>query len=99
MPLTKVTRNGQVTLPARVRLALQVKEGDYLEAEVVDGAVRLKPVAVVDRAKAWDDLMTIVNRPKWVGPGPEPSEDELMETIVDEIHALRAEKDDQGRPR
>ena len=99
MPLTKVTRNGQVTLPVSVRQALQVKEGDYLEAEVVEGAVRLRPVAVVDRGKAWDDLMTIVNRPKWVGPGPEPSEDELMETIVDEIHAVRAAKDAQGGSR
>ena len=26
--------------------------------------------------------MTIVNRPKWVGPGPEPSEDEVREALT-----------------
>jgi AbrB family looped-hinge helix DNA binding protein len=94
MPLTKITRNGQITLPASVREALRVKEGDYLEAKVVEGVVRLKPVAIVDRAAAWDDLAGIVEAPKWIGPGPEPAENELMDMIVDEIHAFRAEKNE-----
>ncbi len=34
MPLTKVTRNYQVTLSAEVRKALGIKEGDYLEVKV-----------------------------------------------------------------
>ena len=77
MPLVKMTRNGQVTLPAEARKALRLKEGDYLEAEVAEGEVRLKPVAVVDRTRAWDDLMAIISEPKWRGPAPEPSDDEL----------------------
>ncbi len=40
--------------------------------------------------------MAIVNTPKWRGPGPEPSEDELMEMIVEQIHALRREQDEGG---
>ena len=36
MPLVKMTRNGQVTLPAEARKALRLKEGDYLEAEVAE---------------------------------------------------------------
>jgi AbrB family looped-hinge helix DNA binding protein len=99
MPLTKMTRNGQVTLPAGIRKALRLEEGDYLEAELVDDAVRLRPVRMVDRAKAWESLMTVVNRPKWVGPGPEPSEDELLEMVDDDIHAMRAEEHAKGRPR
>ena len=41
MPLIKVIRNGQVTLPANVRKVLQVVDGDFLEAEVSDGTLTL----------------------------------------------------------
>jgi AbrB family looped-hinge helix DNA binding protein len=98
MALVRMLRGGQVTLPAEARKALKLKEGDYLDLEVTERGVLLKPVAVVDRAKAWDDLSAILDRVKWVGPGPEPSEDEIMDTVVDEIHAMRAEHD-QGRSR
>lgn len=93
MPLIKVIRNGQVTLPVSIRKVLQVVDGDYLEAEVVDGTVVLRPKAVVDRDGAWRELNKIVSKPKWVGQGPEPSEDELMDMIVDDIHAMRKEHD------
>jgi antitoxin MazE len=96
MPLTKMTRNGQVTLPAEARRKLRLNEGDYLEAEVVGTSIVLTPKALVDREQAWDDLMQIVERPKWRGPGPEPSEDETMEMIVEEIHAMRRENDESG---
>jgi AbrB family looped-hinge helix DNA binding protein len=99
MPLTKITRNGQITLPASVREALRVKEGDYLEAEVVEGVVRLKPVTVVDREEADRQLQEILSRVKYIGPEPEPSEDELMDMIVEEIHEMRREQNDQGSSR
>jgi len=89
MALVKLLRGGQLTLPAEARKALRLAEGDYLEAEVVQGGVMLKPVAVVDRTKAWDDLMAIIDEPKWRGPGPEPSDDELLELADEEVHALR----------
>jgi AbrB family looped-hinge helix DNA binding protein len=95
--LVKIKDRAQITLPPEVRQALNVGVGDYLEAEVVEGGVLLKPVAVVERTKAWDELLRIVNRPKWEGPGPEPSEDEVMATVVKEIRALRREY--EGRPR
>jgi AbrB family looped-hinge helix DNA binding protein len=93
MALVKIRRAAQITLPAEVRQKLRVKEGDYLEAEVVGSSVVLKPVTVVDREAAWDKVMEIVNRPKWRGPGPEPDEDETMDVIVDEIHAMRSENE------
>ena len=99
MPLTKMTRNGQVTLPAEARRKLRLAEGDYLEAEVVGASIVLTPKTLVDREQAWDDLMAIVERPKWRGPGPEPSEDETMEMIVDEIHDMRRENDEKSRSR
>lgn len=96
MSLVKVIRHGQVTLPAAIRKQLRVEEGDYLEAEIVEGAVVLRPKAVIDRASAWNEIKEIVQEKKWVGPGPEPSEDELLAMIDDEIHRLRAETDEGG---
>ena len=99
MSLTKLTRNGQVTLPAEARKALRLKEGDYLEAEVVDDVVRLRPVRVVDRAAADRRLEEIGRQVKWVGPGPEPSDDELLKMIDDDIHAMRADEYAKNRSR
>ena len=98
MALVKLLRGGLLTLPAATRRKLGLKEGDYLEAAEVEGGVMLKPVAVVDRQRAWDDLMAIINEPKWRGPEPEPSDDELLELANEEIHAMRREHD-QSRSR
>lgn len=99
MPLTKLTRNGQVTLPAEARKALRLKEGDYLEAEVVNDVVQLRPVRVVDRAAADRRLDEIGRQVKWVGLGPEPSDDELLEMVDDDIHAMRTEEHAKNRSR
>jgi len=96
MPLIKVLRSGQVTLPADVRKALALKEGDLLEAEVTEGALRLKPVSVTS---AWQRLLDALKSARYVGPEPEPSEDELMEMIVEDIHEMRREDDDKGGSR
>jgi AbrB family looped-hinge helix DNA binding protein len=96
MALIKVLRAGQVTLPAEARKALALEEGDYLEAEVVEGALRLKPVSVVERKEAWAKLNAILAERKWRGPGPEPSEDEVMDEVVEAIHAFRAENAKSG---
>ena len=52
MALMRVRRLAQLTLPAEVRRALNVQEGDYLEAKIVKDGVLLKPVAVVERERA-----------------------------------------------
>ena len=45
-----------------------------------------------NRLGAWDALLRIVARPKWWGPGPEPSEEETMEMVVDELKHMRREE-------
>ncbi|MFO1048327.1 MAG: AbrB/MazE/SpoVT family DNA-binding domain-containing protein [Geminicoccaceae bacterium] len=89
MALVKVVRQGAVTLPAEARRALSIKEGDYLEAEVVDGELRLKPVAVVDRKAAWRRVMAIVEKDKWQGPEPQPSPEEEEQWIYDTVSESR----------
>lgn len=99
MPLTKMTRNGQVTLPAGIRKALRLHEGDYLEAEMVEDVVQLRPVRVVDRAAADRRLDEIGRQVKWVGAGPEPSDEALLEMVDDDVHAMRAQEHAPDRSR
>lgn len=92
MPLIQLEADGQITLPPELREALRVRDGEYLQAEVVDGAVTLRALTDAD----WKAVVGIVNEPKWVGPGPEPSEDELMEEVVEAVHEYRRENAERG---
>ena len=49
MALVKLKPKGQMTLPAEVRAALSLKEGDLLEVTVENGKVSLSPKTLVDR--------------------------------------------------
>ena len=48
MPLTKISKNFQVTLPANLRRDFNLKEGDYLEASAENGVFIFKPVKVIE---------------------------------------------------
>jgi len=50
---TKVTRNGQITLPVSVRRKLGIEEGDLVEIEVVDEKAVLMPKRLVDKSQAY----------------------------------------------
>ncbi len=41
---------------------------------------------------AWNEILRIVARPKWRGPGPKPSEDETMDMVVDKLKRMRREE-------
>jgi AbrB family looped-hinge helix DNA binding protein len=53
MPTSKVTRHGQITLPASVRKELGIEEGDLVEIEVVDERAVLMPKKLVDKNQAY----------------------------------------------
>jgi antitoxin MazE len=61
MSLVKIKRFSQVTLPPDVRKRFNLNEGDYLEAEAVEEGILLKPVAVIERKKAWSRLFTVLD--------------------------------------
>ncbi len=94
--LLKVTRNGQVTLPAELRKILKVQEGDYIAAEPRDGGVLLKPISAIDQEEADRQLSEILSRVKYTGPEPVPSVDELSGDIADIIHDMRRENAEGG---
>ena len=51
--LTKVTRHGQITLPAAVRRAVNVEEGDYIEVRVEGDVIILTPKKLIDKSQAY----------------------------------------------
>ncbi len=53
MPTIKITSNGAVTLPARIRKALGLKIGDFVNAELKKGQVVLRPARIIDAEDAW----------------------------------------------
>ncbi len=52
MPVIKVIRNGQITLPKEFGEALSIDEGQILEAELEESRIILKPVAFGERGPA-----------------------------------------------
>ena len=53
MPTTKVTRHGQITLPAAVREQLGIEEGDIVEIKVEEDRAVLMPKRLVDKSQAY----------------------------------------------
>ena len=52
MPIVKVQKRGQITLPVRLRLKAGIAEGDALEAKLERGKITLSPAAAFDRQVA-----------------------------------------------
>ena len=50
---SKVTRHGQITLPASVRKELGIEEGDLVEIEVIDEKAMIIPKKLVDKSQAY----------------------------------------------
>lgn len=50
---SKVTRHGQITLPAPVRKKLGIEEGDIVGIDVVDDKAVLVPKRLVDKSQAY----------------------------------------------
>ena len=89
MALMRVRRLAQLTLPAEVRRALNVQEGDYLEAQIVKEGVLLKPVAVVKRERAWQRIQEVTSRVRDRRPDPSKSNKEEEEEIAESIKEFR----------
>lgn len=51
--LIKVTRNGQITIPAEIRRELGIREGDYMEVTLKEGVIVISPAQVVDKSQAY----------------------------------------------
>ena len=55
MPLVKILRHGQITLPKEIRKILGVQEGDLLEVGLENARVFLQPKVLVDKQTVLSD--------------------------------------------
>lgn len=87
MSLVKIKRFSQVTLPPDVRKKFNLNEGDYLEAEAVEDGILLKPVAVVERKRAWNRLFDVLDTVEERKPkrrkNAQQEEEEITEMVKD----------------
>ena len=92
MPLVTVKSKFQVTIPARLRKGIDLREGDIMEATLMGDGILFRPKQVVDRDAAADRIAAaLASRP----PLPEDvgrTEDEIMEDIVADIDESRRER-------
>ena len=92
MPLVTVKPKFQVTIPAKLRKGLDLREGDVMEASVVADGILLRPKDVVDRNAEARRVTAVL---ALVQPPPEDagrSEDDVMEDIIADIAAAREER-------
>lgn len=96
MPLVTVKKKFQVVIPQEVREALDIGEGDILEAQVEGGRLIYTPKQVVDRGAAFERMAAIAKRAeaKWREEGITDEEMEAM--ILEETRKVRAERHAKG---
>ncbi len=90
MTRVRLLRGGQVTLPAAARRKLKLAEGDYLEAELVDNGVLLKPISD-EREKTWQRVLDAPKSVRYIGPEPRSRPDQEEEMIFEAVEASRHE--------
>ena len=95
MPLIKVQRKFQITIPSSVRKSIPINEGDLIEATASKDGILLKPQTVVDRKKIVTTLQKAFAGINGKSPYAGMSEDEIMEManrVVGEVRADRKAK-------
>ena len=94
--LSKVTRHGQVTLPAAVRRALRIEEGDLVEVRISGDDIILSPKKLIDKSQAY--YWTAA----WQAGEKEADDDiaagrmHVFEDVDEAISALRKAHGEQG---
>lgn len=96
MPLVTVKPKYQVTIPAKLRKGLNLREGDVMEATVVGDGILLRLKDVVDRGTA-DRVAAILDAVERTPEDARRSEEEIMaEVIADIAEARKARRTKQG---
>ena len=89
MALLKILRSAQITLPVELRRQFNLAEGDYLEAQAVADGILLKPVSVVEREKAWTEVMKVMKEVHAKHPATKLSPREEEEWIAKQVKTFR----------
>lgn len=89
MSLVKISAHGQITIPKKLRDALDLKEGDVAEVEAHEGKLVVIPRRVI-RNKAWEGLLVVMD--KVHAQNPDVSEEEVVKEALKAVKELRAER-------
>jgi AbrB family looped-hinge helix DNA binding protein len=93
MSLVKVIKHGQVAIPANFREKLNIKEGDYLEAELDGKTIILRPKMFIDRKDTLKALHEMMNEVHEKTKNLNHEEiDEIIDQAIVESRQIRAKK-------
>ena len=92
MPLVTVKSKFQVTIPARLRKGIDLREGDIMEATLVGDGILFRPKQVVDRHAAADRIAATIAATKPSSQDLGRSEDEIMQDSIADIAQSRRER-------
>lgn len=92
MPLVTVKPKFQVTIPAKLRRGIDLREGDIMEATLVGDGILFRPKEVVDRDAAADRIAAKLAETQPSSKDLGRSEDEIMRDTITEIATSRRER-------
>ena len=90
MPVVKIGRSRQVTIPKKLFESLALKEGSYMEVERQGNKLILVPKVLLDRDKVKTELFKLVDRIRERTMALRPEEVEAQVAKV--IEEVRAQK-------
>lgn len=98
MPIVKVGRSRQVTIPKRLFEELELKEGDYVEVERKGNRLILTPKEMIDRDRAKAELFALISRIRERNKDLSPEEVEAaLQEALEEVRA--AHRAGERRPK
>ncbi len=95
MPRVRVRRAPEITLPKEAWQKLGASDGDYIDVDIVEEGVVLRPLS--EREKAWERITEVRKSVRYIGPEPRPSPEEEEQWIAEEIKAMRKEEYEKSR--
>ena len=92
VPFVTVKPKFQVTIPAKLRKDIDLREGDIMEATLAGDGILFRPKEVVDRGAAADRIAAkwASSRPTFAEPGR--TEEEIVNDAITEIAEARRER-------
>jgi len=96
MPLIRVVRNGQVTIPKDIRDQLGINEGDFLEVEPTEAGVFLRTKVMVDKSDALKALTKAFEKLRASDKVQQMDETDINAIIEEAIRAARSEEGVKG---
>lgn len=92
MPLVTLKPKFQVTIPARMRKDIDLREGDIMEATLVGDGILLVPKELVDRGAAARRIAVGIAASTTSSGDFDRSEDEIMRDVIADIAESRRER-------